>query len=250
MIGYAAHGRPCVVRPRRPRHEQGERPDLHRVTVGTRRGVEVGVEVGHRSRNSRVWSHAGDYTSRGLPGRRPGRTGCYRRRQGDEHAHGMERKSRMNQDFSQPAVRMYEYSTDAAADTVLYCFSHACGAAPFYRRWAACLPPRVALCAIQQSARQDMMRFPPFSDMAALACATAQAIADNLRGRRYAFFGHSMGALTAFETARRLRQAWRHGTRPAGCFRVLRAAPEKRSAKGAWPHRRAAAGAVGGTRRA
>ena len=113
----------------------------------------------------------------------------------------------MSPDLSQPAVRMYEHSPDAAADTVVYCFTHAGGAAPFYRPWAARLPPGVGLCAIQQPGRQDMMRFPPFSDMTALADAAAEAIADHLRGRRYALFGHSMGALTAFETARRLRKA-------------------------------------------
>ncbi|MFG1809498.1 thioesterase II family protein [Streptomyces sp. NPDC049040] len=113
----------------------------------------------------------------------------------------------MNEDFSQPAVRMCEYSADPAAHTVLYCFTHAGGAAPFFRPWAACLPPGVALCVIQPPGRQDMMRFPPFPDMAALADATARAIEGHLRGRRHVFFGHSMGALTAFETARRLRRA-------------------------------------------
>jgi len=112
----------------------------------------------------------------------------------------------MSQDLSRPAVRLYEYSTDPGADTVLYCFTHAGGAAPFYRAWTAHLPPGVALCAIQEPGRQDMMRFPPFPNMTALAGATAQAIAEHLRGRRYAFFGHSMGALTAFETARRFRR--------------------------------------------
>lgn len=118
-----------------------------------------------------------------------------------------EGESRINSEFSQPAVRIYEYSTDAAADTVLYCFTHAGGAASFYRPWAACLPRGGALCAIQQPGRQDLMSFPSFSDMAALVGATAEAIAEHLRGRRYAFFGHSLGALTAFETARRLRRA-------------------------------------------
>ncbi|MFC4147943.1 thioesterase II family protein [Micromonospora mangrovi] len=113
----------------------------------------------------------------------------------------------MNPDLPQPAVRLFEFSTDAAADTVLYCFTHAGGAAPFYRPWAASLPPGVALCAIQQPGRQDLMRLPPYADMSALADAAARAIAAHLQGRRHVFFGHSMGALTAFETARRLRRA-------------------------------------------
>lgn len=110
-------------------------------------------------------------------------------------------------DRPDPGVRLYEFPTGGAAETVLYCFTHAGGAAPFYRPWAAHLPPGVALCAIQQPGRHDMLRFPPFSDMNALADATARAVAEHLRGRRSVFFGHSMGAVTAFETARRLRRA-------------------------------------------
>lgn len=111
----------------------------------------------------------------------------------------------MTSGFAQPAVRIHEYSTDAS-DTVLYCFTYAGGAASYYRPWAARLPSAVALCAIQQPGRQDLFRLSPFADMTALADATAQAVADHLGGRRYALFGHSMGALTAFETALRMRR--------------------------------------------
>jgi medium-chain acyl-[acyl-carrier-protein] hydrolase len=108
---------------------------------------------------------------------------------------------------TKPAVRLHAYSDDSAVKFVIYCFPHAGGAAPFYRPWAAVLPPGVGLSAVQLSGRQDMARYPPFPDMESLVSATADAVAEHLRGRRYAFFGHSMGGLTAFETARRLRRA-------------------------------------------
>lgn len=113
----------------------------------------------------------------------------------------------MNTISSRPAVKIHAYGDDSAVKLVIYCFPHAGGAASFYRPWAALLPPGVGLCAVQLSGRQDLARFPPFSDMDSLARATADSVAEHLRGRRYAFFGHSMGALTAFETARRLRRA-------------------------------------------
>jgi medium-chain acyl-[acyl-carrier-protein] hydrolase len=112
-------------------------------------------------------------------------------------------------------VRLYDFG-DRDAELVLFCFPHAGGAAPFFRPWAASLPVGVTLSAFQLPGRQDLMGAPPFPDLASLVKAASSAVLERAAGRAFAFFGHSMGAVTAFETARRLRREGRPGPRTLG----------------------------------
>jgi len=85
----------------------------------------------------------------------------------------------------------------------LFCFHHAGGAASVFFPWRRLLNPRIGLCRIQLPGREERLAEPPAADLARPADAVAAAMG-SLVDRPFAFFGHSMGALLAFEVARRL----------------------------------------------
>ncbi|MGW4275290.1 thioesterase II family protein [Streptomyces seoulensis] len=83
----------------------------------------------------------------------------------------------------------------------LLCFPHAGGAAGAYAPLARKLAGTLDVLAVQYPGRQDRRGEPPVDSVLGLAA----RIADRLTAepyRPYAFFGHSMGALVAYETAR------------------------------------------------
>ncbi|MFG3207629.1 thioesterase II family protein [Streptomyces sp. NPDC048192] len=88
----------------------------------------------------------------------------------------------------------------------LVCFPHAGGSATAFKDLARRLPAHVDVVSVQYPGRQDRFREEPFTDLAALAEAVAEELARELAAdaRPYALFGHSMGSLVAFETARLL----------------------------------------------
>ena len=86
----------------------------------------------------------------------------------------------------------------------LVCFPYAGGAPNVFRSWQDMLPG-VDLWAVALPGRGTRLREPPISSAAAIA----GAVADELQGLEpapTAFFGHSLGALVAFEVARELRR--------------------------------------------
>jgi medium-chain acyl-[acyl-carrier-protein] hydrolase len=93
----------------------------------------------------------------------------------------------------QPAARMR-----------LYCFPYAGGGASVYRNWGRALFPAVEVCAVQPPGREQRLAEKPFKQFSPYVEAIASAIAPTLT-LPYAFFGHSLGALTAFECSRLLR---------------------------------------------
>ncbi|MDX3853678.1 thioesterase II family protein [Streptomyces sp. AK02-01A] len=88
----------------------------------------------------------------------------------------------------------------------LICFPHAGGAASAYAGLARLLPPHLDVVAVQYPGRQDRRRETPAAGITALAGSIAERLREETAGP-YAFFGHSMGALVAYETARAL-QRW------------------------------------------
>lgn len=86
----------------------------------------------------------------------------------------------------------------------LYCFSHAGGNAAACLPWQEQLGPGIALRAVQLPTRGMRLHEPPYLAMAPLLRDLADVIAADLDGRPFAFFGHSLGALLAFELARTL----------------------------------------------
>ncbi|MEU3188699.1 alpha/beta fold hydrolase [Streptomyces sp. NPDC006923] len=93
-----------------------------------------------------------------------------------------------------------------AARPRLICFPHAGGAASAYAGLARLLSPHLDVVAVQYPGRQDRRRETPAPGITALAGTVAELLREDAAGP-YAFFGHSMGALVAYETARAL-QRW------------------------------------------
>jgi medium-chain acyl-[acyl-carrier-protein] hydrolase len=94
----------------------------------------------------------------------------------------------------------------------LFCFPYAGGGAAVYRGWAEQVQPEVEVCSVRLPGREARLAEPPFTRAADLAQALAGAL-EPLLDVPFAFFGHSMGALAAFELARELRR--RGGPLPA-----------------------------------
>ncbi|SNS43185.1 thioesterase II family protein [Actinomadura mexicana] len=84
----------------------------------------------------------------------------------------------------------------------LLCFPHAGGSANGYHRLSQSLSPRVQVIAVQYPGRQDRRREPALTDLAELAGLIRAEV--TALGAPPAFFGHSMGAMVAFEVARGL----------------------------------------------
>jgi surfactin synthase thioesterase subunit len=103
----------------------------------------------------------------------------------------------------------------------LICFPHAGGSATFYLPVAAALSPAVEVVAVQYPGRQDRRREPPVDDIARLAD-QIYAMLGPRRDTPQTFFGHSMGAIVAFEVARRLEA---DGGGPVRIFASGRRAP-------------------------
>lgn len=85
----------------------------------------------------------------------------------------------------------------------LFCFPHGGGGGQAYRAWAGLMPDWIEVVAIQPPGRGPRLREPAVTAMAEMLDEVAGAISRQL-DRPYAIFGHSVGALIAFETAREL----------------------------------------------
>ncbi|MGW4492360.1 thioesterase II family protein [Streptomyces sp. NPDC004376] len=103
-----------------------------------------------------------------------------------------------------PWCRRFHPADDAPSRMI--CFPHAGGSASFYHPISASLSPAVDVLAIQYPGRQDRRTEPCIEDIGALADAAFEVIA-SWADRPLTFFGHSMGAIVAFEVARRFHRA-------------------------------------------
>lgn len=87
----------------------------------------------------------------------------------------------------------------------LFCLPYAGSGAAVYRPWQAALPPQLELCLVQLPGRETRLREQPFTRIEPLLEELAPAVESRL-DKPYILFGHSMGALVAFELARALRR--------------------------------------------
>jgi medium-chain acyl-[acyl-carrier-protein] hydrolase len=115
------------------------------------------------------------------------------------------------------------YVPREAASLRLLCFPYAGAGASIYRAWAALLPPEIELWAIQMPGREHRMAEPPRHDLMGLV-EEAQVALRPLLDSPFALFGHSLGALQAFEFARALRRHQAPG--PRHLFVSARRAPQ------------------------
>jgi len=96
-----------------------------------------------------------------------------------------------------------------AGGTQLFCFAHAGGGPAFYRPWQAQLARAgIAVRPVVLPGRERRLSEPPYRSAADLTPPLCEALEPHLNGP-YAFFGHSMGAIVAYEAARRLAAAGR-----------------------------------------
>jgi surfactin synthase thioesterase subunit len=113
------------------------------------------------------------------------------------------------------------FSPAAQAGTRLVCFPHAGGSASYFLPVSRALAPRVEVLSLQYPGRQDRRHEPCLTSIATLADQATAALLPWL-DRPTAFFGHSMGAVLAFEVTRRLHA---HGVIPTVLFVSGRRAP-------------------------
>jgi surfactin synthase thioesterase subunit len=105
-------------------------------------------------------------------------------------------------------IRRYHDATGSTARLV--CFPHAGGSASFFHPVSVRFSPGADVVSLQYPGRQDRRREACIEDIGKLADRIADELAA-LTVKPTVFFGHSMGAVLAFETAYRLEQA---GTNP------------------------------------
>jgi pyochelin biosynthetic protein PchC len=101
----------------------------------------------------------------------------------------------------------------------LVCFPHAGGMAAFFRPWRDYLLPGVELYAVQYPGRMDRITDPCVDNMDLMANSVTAAI-QSLLDCPVALFGHSLGAVVAYEVARRMPP-------PARLFVSGRTAPDR-----------------------
>lgn len=82
---------------------------------------------------------------------------------------------------------------------ILFAFPHAGGGASSFHAWARFLPADVALYAVQYPGRETRIKEAPVGSMPEMIPVLAQALMPFLQ-RPSLFFGHSLGAMVAFET--------------------------------------------------
>lgn len=87
----------------------------------------------------------------------------------------------------------------------LFCFPYAGGDPYIFRKWSRWLPEYIGLHAVHLPGRGVRIQSAPVDKLDPIVNAVVEAL-QPMQDKPFAFFGHSMGALLAFETARALRR--------------------------------------------
>lgn len=111
----------------------------------------------------------------------------------------------------------------------LVAFPHAGGSATFWHPLSAALRGRAEVLSVQYPGRQERRAEQPVDDLIVLADLAAEALAARIARASPAplvLFGHSMGAILAFEVARRLASAPEPAARPTALVLSGRRSPD------------------------
>lgn len=106
--------------------------------------------------------------------------------------------------MSDAATWIARQATPGVSRLRFYCFPYAGGGTQIYRRFAQQLPPGIELCMLQMPGRERRFGEPALTSVDA----SVRALVPVMRAETdlpWVFFGHSLGALIAYELARALR---------------------------------------------
>lgn len=92
------------------------------------------------------------------------------------------------------------------ASVRLFCFPYAGGGASVFAGWMSRLPQDIEVCPVQLPGRENRLSEPPLTSAGEAARLAVEALAPYF-DMPFAFFGHSLGALVAYESAQVLRRA-------------------------------------------
>lgn len=93
----------------------------------------------------------------------------------------------------------------STASLRLFAFAYAGGGASAFRMWNKMLPPKIDTYAIQLPGRESRFAEPRLTQFSAAVDAIVAELRPSLN-QPFAFFGHSLGGLLAFEVTRQLRR--------------------------------------------
>ena len=100
---------------------------------------------------------------------------------------------------------LHLFQNNPQASMRLFCFPHAGGAASFFRMWHQWLPDSIEVCPIQLPGRWERIHEPAFRSLEALMEAMTNPLQDYM-DKPFALFGHSLGALIAYELVRKIQK--------------------------------------------
>jgi medium-chain acyl-[acyl-carrier-protein] hydrolase len=98
---------------------------------------------------------------------------------------------------------------NASARLRLFCFAHAGGSANYFAQWWHKLPADVEVCPVELPGRWSRWREEPLRDISTVSRSLVRNLAPELAEKPFAFYGHSLGGLVAYETILRLREIGR-----------------------------------------
>ena len=100
---------------------------------------------------------------------------------------------------------LVNWKPSRSANVRLFCFPYAGGGDSIFRVWQQGLSDTIEVCPVQLPGRGLRIAEPPCTDINQLVRCAAEVLASYL-DKPFALFGHSMGALIAFELARHMRR--------------------------------------------
>jgi medium-chain acyl-[acyl-carrier-protein] hydrolase len=109
----------------------------------------------------------------------------------------------MDRSFNNPWISFRKPRPEARLR--LFCLPYAGAGASMYRKWTSGMPAHIEVCPIQLPGREERIKEPLFTRIDPLIETLGEALEPYL-DLPFAFFGHSMGAILAFEAVHRLRE--------------------------------------------
>ena len=113
-------------------------------------------------------------------------------------------------------------NVNSHANLRLFCFPYAGGGASVFRDWSRFFPKDVEVCPVQLPGRESRGLESPMTSLSQIVQAIVVEIGPLLQ-TPFVFFGHSMGALIAYETARQISR--KYGKQPVHLFVSGRSGP-------------------------